>query len=149
MKKCGKCKEVKELIEFNKCKSHKDGLQPKCKACVKQYFKEYYQENAEERRQYNKQYYQDTIEERKQYKEQYQKSLKDGLHHVYYLPNHNYVGITDNLPYRMANHRSDHNRITDNYQILASFEDRDKALRLESIMHDSGFEGRHAKNIYK
>ncbi len=84
----------------------------------------------------------------KQYGKEYRESQKDGLHHVYYLPNHNYVGCTDCIVTRMSQHRSTHGRYTDNYQILASFEDRDKALRFESIMHDSGFEGRHAFNRY-
>jgi hypothetical protein len=48
----------------------------------------------------------------------------------------------------MYEHKNVHGRITENYKILASFEDRGKALRFELILHDSGFEGRHTKNRY-
>jgi len=34
-KACKKCGEVKEAARFSKSKSRRDGLQPKCKACVK------------------------------------------------------------------------------------------------------------------
>jgi hypothetical protein len=115
MKKCGKCKKVKELTEFFKDKSKIDGFEGRCKTCSKEL----------------------------------RDSRKDGYHHVYYLPNHNYVGTSDNLYYRMARHKSVYKRVVDNYQILASFEDRGKAKRFESLMHDSGFEGRHSKNSYK
>lgn len=43
MKKCGRCNELKELSEFNKCKSNNDGLQYQCKDCKRHYhlFKKY------------------------------------------------------------------------------------------------------------
>jgi hypothetical protein len=111
--------------------------------------KKYHQENAEQSKKYSKKWRQENAEKIKKYRKKHRESLKDGFHHVYYLPNHNYVGTTDLIVERMSKHRSDHNRITDNYEILASFEDRDKALRFERLMHDSGFEGRHNNNSYK
>ena len=36
-KRCSKCKEVKDLCEFNKNKSKKDGLSTECKSCVTRY----------------------------------------------------------------------------------------------------------------
>lgn len=155
MKKCTKCKIEKELSEFNKDKSRKDGLQPRCKSCVKQYNKQYYNQNAD----YFKRYKLENSDSIREHYKQYclenpdkiiQKyhSKKDGLYHVYYLPDHNYVGTTDCITYRIRKHRSG-GRNTDNYQILASFEDRAKALRFESLLHDSGFEGKHSRNSYK
>jgi len=35
MKECSKCLETKELSEFSKCTSNKDGLQYKCRECNK------------------------------------------------------------------------------------------------------------------
>lgn len=35
MKKCNKCQVEKPLTEYHKCKSNKDGLQSRCKLCVK------------------------------------------------------------------------------------------------------------------
>lgn len=37
LKRCSKCKEWKPLEAFGKCKSNKDGLQYRCKACRKAY----------------------------------------------------------------------------------------------------------------
>jgi hypothetical protein len=170
MKQCTKCLEVKELSEFNKMRASKDVLQYKCKACIVYYNKK----NADKIKEHKKQYYQDNVEKYKQYREehseeikkyrklykienadivkeydkQYRNSLKDGKHHVYYLPDHNYVGTTECIKLRMYDHKNVHGRNTENYEILASFENRDKALRFESLLHDSGFEGRHIKNRY-
>ena len=47
MKTCSKCKIEKELTEFNKNKTKKDGLHNLCKSCVKEYNKEYYKENKD------------------------------------------------------------------------------------------------------
>jgi superfamily II helicase len=58
MKKCNKCLIEKELIEFYKDKSKKDGLKTICKECQKNYInlnkeyilergKKYYQNNKE------------------------------------------------------------------------------------------------------
>lgn len=45
MKQCTKCKQVKELTEFNKSKHHKDGLKYQCKSCQADYAKYYIQKN--------------------------------------------------------------------------------------------------------
>ena len=43
MKKCTKCKEVKQLTDFSKSKNHKDGLQYECKSCKAEYAKHFYE----------------------------------------------------------------------------------------------------------
>ena len=86
MKRCCRCKIEKDLNEFNKDKSRKDGLMYKCKLCEKEYRqlnrekkKQYYQMNKEKKKQYylmnkekidqcQKQYYQMNKEKKKQYK---------------------------------------------------------------------------------
>lgn len=45
MKKCYTCKKLKELNEFNKNKSRKDGLQSKCKKCDRERAITYFHEN--------------------------------------------------------------------------------------------------------
>ncbi len=42
MKKCQTCQQVKDLVEFHKNKSSKDGLQKFCKSCNKDYTLAYY-----------------------------------------------------------------------------------------------------------
>ena len=46
---CSKCKIEKPLTEFNVCKAAKDGLQSRCKACIKDHGREYYQTHKAER----------------------------------------------------------------------------------------------------
>jgi len=46
-KVCAKCKSVKEVYNFSKDKSSKDGLQSICKKCVKKYKHSYYRKNKD------------------------------------------------------------------------------------------------------
>ena len=81
MKKCSKCGETKELVEFSRDKRSKDGRRSKCKMCEKQYYqanrekkKKYYQENHEKILERRKQHYQENrekiIEQQKQYRKE-------------------------------------------------------------------------------
>jgi DNA mismatch repair ATPase MutL len=49
LKKCSKCGIEKELTEFNKHKSRKDGLQPQCKECIAEYYATHKKEAADYR----------------------------------------------------------------------------------------------------
>ena len=53
-KKCTKCGEVKELGEYEKAKSNKDGLRSYCKVCMKEYRKKYYLDNPEKYKELSK-----------------------------------------------------------------------------------------------
>ena len=75
VKVCAKCKVEKELSEFNKSKKAKDGLQPKCKSCCKEYRKEYYQYNKER----EKEYYQDNKERIKEYEKEWRQTNKEKI----------------------------------------------------------------------
>ena len=54
MKICSKCGEVKDKTEFNKCSSKKDGLQGKCRACWREYNRNYRKDNKERIADYRK-----------------------------------------------------------------------------------------------
>jgi hypothetical protein len=58
MKKCSRCKQVKQLGEFGKNSARKDGLQNSCRECQRNYTRNHYRKN--------KQYYKDKA---KQYRE--------------------------------------------------------------------------------
>lgn len=47
MKRCGTCKEEKELSEFDKNKSMPDGYQHRCKKCRKTHFEKEYEKNRD------------------------------------------------------------------------------------------------------
>ena len=53
-KRCCKCKIEKDIESFTKNKNRKDGLEPKCKSCAK----EYRDANKERAAKYKKEYYQ-------------------------------------------------------------------------------------------
>ena len=86
-KECDECHEIKPVSEFNKCKSKTDGLQTKCKECLKkyrqgnakyrkEYQKQYQKDNAERLKEYHKQYQKDNVEKIKEYQKQYQKQYQ-------------------------------------------------------------------------
>ena len=75
MKHCNRCNTSKPLNEFSKSKAAKDGLQTKCKECVKPYNKQYKQDNKESRKQYN----QDNKESRLEYQNQYNQDNKESI----------------------------------------------------------------------
>lgn len=63
---CSKCGRELPLSEFYKDRSKKDGLQYKCKQCIKQHSKQWYADNAEHKKQYDKQYRAEHREKMKQ-----------------------------------------------------------------------------------
>ena len=54
MKKCNRCKELKPLSAFNKCKTFADGYQKTCRDCTKAYYQK--PEVKERLKKYQKQY---------------------------------------------------------------------------------------------
>lgn len=67
LKKCTKCKQQKEVINFRKSKAGKNGLYPQCKDCVKQY-------ESGKMKEYNKQYRLDNKDKMKEYKKERRQS---------------------------------------------------------------------------
>ena len=122
MKQCSKCKQQLELNAYSKNKTCKDGLSGWCKECKKQD----YQKNIK--------YYIKTNNKKFT-------SVKLPHHIVYLLPEHNYVGVTDNPYFRMNWHKNISNRNTDNWTELAKFNTREEALKCEAEYHAQGYEG--------
>jgi len=90
MKKCSSCQKEKNLSEFNKCKTNKDGLHYVCKSCrkiereknkehIKIKQKEYYSLNREELQKKNKEYRTTNIEKINVQKKQYKEQNKDHI----------------------------------------------------------------------
>jgi hypothetical protein len=82
MKACSKCKVEKELLDFNKDKTKKDGLTSSCKECKrkvdnnysknnKEKRKDYTDSKKEEKKAYDKKYREDNKERRKELSKRY------------------------------------------------------------------------------
>ncbi len=130
------------------------------KAKKKAYMDKYYNANKAKKADYNKVYRKkpEVIEankgydkkkkstpEHKKYAYEYNKDRvakrKDGLHYVYLLMDHHYIGVTDDLYGRFSVHRTQSKRNTDNYRIMYATPDRAKALEIEKQYHGMGFFG--------
>lgn len=73
LKLCSKCKESKAHSEFDKRKSSKDGLQPKCKVCKKECDKIWRRANREHVREYNKNWNKANAGRSNEHKKEYHK----------------------------------------------------------------------------
>ena len=109
------------------------------------YKKQWYQDNVERVKITQKQHYKNNLTYYKQHSKQYRESTKLLYHVVYLLPDHNYVGVTDNIYVRMACHKSQYKRNTDNWIELARFDTREEALKCEAEYHFKGYEGAQIK----
>ena len=80
-RKCIKCQEYKVFDDFSKHKRMAFGIQNKCKVCVKEYKKEYYEQNKERVKERNKEYYKQNTEKikeiHKEYREQNKEKIRD------------------------------------------------------------------------
>ena len=102
-KECSCCRKIKPVSEFNKCKRELDGLQLKCKECLKKYRREnkehrkaylkiyneenkdkikekrkkYYQKNSDYIKEKSNKYYQENKEVKKEYQKGYYKNNFD------------------------------------------------------------------------
>ena len=80
MKKCGKCREVKDWDEYHNSKSTSDGVHGICKPCARQYQKEYQSKNREITRIKNAKYYENRYKDKKRkYKEKNNPALVNAL----------------------------------------------------------------------
>ena len=74
--------------------------------------------NKEKRKEYDKQYYLANKEKVKEKVKKFKAKCKDGYHRVYLLEDYNYVGVSDNITQRFANHKSHHSRDCSNHRIV-------------------------------
>ena len=127
------------------------------KLTTKEYQRQYRLKNKEKIAAYQKQYLLDNKEKfatyRAKNKDYYNAKSKEQretntlkLNVVYCIPNYdgaggNYVGVTNNIYNRIANHKSLGKLNTENYIILDEIEDRSLAESIESQYHDKGYHG--------
>ena len=94
MKTCRKCGIAKELVDFEKAKQNKDGLNGQCRVCVAERKKAYYEANKEKITEKTKAYYEANkekiVEQKKAYSEVYYEANKEKIAEqtkVYYEAN--------------------------------------------------------------
>ena len=110
MKQCNKCKQTKPLTEFYKCKPTPSGLSYFCKTCSK-----YWNQKRNKR-------------------------LKLNYTLLYYIPAHNYVGITNQPVKRMEHHKFKGMDVT-GYMIIGRYINRADAIATEFRLHRLGYNG--------
>jgi hypothetical protein len=62
---------------------------------------------------------------------------------VYFIPEYNYVGVTNNLKRRVLNHKNNSKRYFEDYIIIDKFYSKREALDVEYQLHLQGFNGKH------
>jgi hypothetical protein len=78
MKKiCTKCKKEKEITDFRKQKTDKNGRRSDCLMCEKQYYKKYRENNKEKLKKEAKEYYQNNKEKLKEKTKKYRDNNKE------------------------------------------------------------------------
>jgi hypothetical protein len=93
------------------------------------------------RKEYAKQWYQDNKEKIKQKVAKQHAEQTLPYHIVYLLPEHNYVGVTNQPERRMITHKNKQKRNTNGWIELARYENRKDALIHESKLHSQGYNG--------
>lgn len=95
-KKCGKCEIIKDIKEFYKNRSSKDGYRNNCKGCVNIYQKKYYEENRDRILENTKIYKEENKDRISEYDREYYEENKDRLNEydkVYYKENKDRIMI--------------------------------------------------------
>jgi len=111
LQRCSKCKIEKTFDQFHNDAKRPNGNSRYCKTCKADYDK--YGSNPKHRNKYI----------------------------VYYLPKHNYIGMTINIRRRINQHVTKHNRNVTGYKILIATKSKSLAHLLETFLHIIGFNG--------
>jgi len=108
MKKCSKCKEEKEFVDFHKHKKTKDGYTSRCKECSLNDKKEYYEKNKDKVKKKVKEYRENNLDEvKKSVKVHYEKNRETLLEYKKNYHKENKEHLSElNLKYRENNKES-------------------------------------------
>lgn len=114
LKKCVRCGIEKEVSEFAKHSSNKDGLQSYCKGYANAYAKDYRSANADRLKVNAKSYYIANADRLKAYAKDYNEANKGNyLYLIYRGKQIVYVGSCSYLSKRISNHINCHSNIAE------------------------------------
>lgn len=118
MKSCNKCGVQKEFTEFSKCARRKDGLQPNCKQCNKEYRKVWYNEINPDYFWGKDGYFVRKYTEELIYQRDYKRANKDvKIYQLTLLDGSVYIGYTKRpMGVRMVEHKRHWKNIVDGIQ---------------------------------
>ena len=144
MKKCKICNEERPLEEYHFTDKEKKYRGSYCKKCYKiknnKSVSKWQKLNEEKFRSFSRinslNYHYKYQDKLNKIHKKYYYNQKDGFHYVYYLPEEHYVGVTDNLKFRMYEHKNAQNRNTSNYKILYRHTSREESLKVEAQFHN-------------
>ena len=132
MKECRICKEEKGFNEYYKRSTSKDGLYTQCKSCLKIESMDSYSANRDSRVKGMRELY---------------KSSTSSYYTVYFIPEYNYIGVTNNLSRRVLNHKNNEGRVFSEYSEVSRFNSKEEALYVEYQLHCQGFNGKHPRKL--
>ena len=91
---------------------------------------------------YKAKYYEANKEAYRLRSEKHINDCVNDFHTLYYLPEHHYIGITNQPRTRIRGHRAK-GRITEDFEVVAIFETKREALDAEFYLHNIGYFGKH------
>ena len=135
---CSCCKKVKPKEGFYKNKRQRSGYDTsRCKSCIK----DRHAERSEGIKEYRSRYYRDNAEEKKAYARERRKRSRSDKFTVYLLEKEMYVGQTNNLSYRLKQHRASGKNVSKVVE-LGIYDTRREALDREAMYHRIGYKGK-------
>lgn len=133
-KKCPKCNTVKDLDEFYKNRTKKDGHTVYCKACISAYSKEYHSTHKEECRERLNKWRNENREYVRQRDRDYYKNTLDAQHakDKRYRDSHPQERAEHNKNYRESHREYFHNKVRERRALKNSTSDGTITVEFES-----------------
>ena len=104
------------------------------------YDKAYSIKNKEKKSIQNKAYREANLKNVVANQKKWRETHKDIFYTLYYLPNHNYIGVTNQLRHRLRHHKA-MGRDIRNSVTIKTFKTKREALDVERFYHSIGYEG--------
>ena len=112
----------------------------------REYSREWYKANKERLKDVRAEYYEANRESFRIRDKKHRNDCVDDFYTLYYLPEHHYIGVTNQPKTRARSHRAS-GRVTKGFEVVAIFETKREALDAEFYLHNIGYFGKHKNKI--